>query len=103
MASGYRPENYRALHSGAPDKIHILAIDYRGFDVSTGVPSRRGLLVDAVSVFDWATKAARIPLERIVIFGHTEKRFIRQDILKHGVQNKILSYPIVGMAVLRAF
>ncbi|KUI54250.1 Monoacylglycerol lipase ABHD12 [Cytospora mali] len=71
MASGYRPDSYRALYSGAPDKIHILTFDYRGFGLSIGVPSEPGLLVDAVSVFDWATKVAGIPPERIVIFGRS--------------------------------
>lgn len=71
MASGYRPDSYRALYSGAPDKIHILTFDYRGFGLSTGTPSEPGLLVDAVSVYDWATKVARIPPERIVIFGQS--------------------------------
>ncbi|CAN8105612.1 unnamed protein product [Discula destructiva] len=71
MASGCRPESYRALYSAAPDKIHILTFDYRGFGLSTGKPSEPGLLLDAVAVFDWATKIARIPPERIVIFGQS--------------------------------
>lgn len=71
MASGYRPDSYRALYSGAPDKIHILTFDYRGYGLSTGTPSEPGLLMDAVSVFDWVTKVARIPPERIVIFGQS--------------------------------
>lgn len=71
MASGYRPDSYRALYSGAPDKIHILTFDYRGFGLSTGAPSEPGLLTDAVAVFEWATKVARIPPDHIVIFGQS--------------------------------
>lgn len=71
MASGFRPDSYRALYSGAPDKIHILTFDYRGFGLSTGAPSEPGLLTDAVAVFNWATEVARIPPERIVIFGQS--------------------------------
>lgn len=71
MASGFRPDSYRALYSGAPDKIHILTFDYRGFGLSTGAPSEAGLLVDAAAVFEWATKVAGVSPERIVIFGQS--------------------------------
>lgn len=33
---------------------------------------------------------------------YTEKGVIRQDMAKYGVHDKIMSYPIVGIAVLRA-
>ncbi|ROW11934.1 hypothetical protein VPNG_05278 [Cytospora leucostoma] len=71
IAWGFRPDSYRALYSGAPDKIHILTFDYRGYGLSTGTPSEPGLLLDAVSIYDWATKVAGIPPERIVIFGQS--------------------------------
>lgn len=71
LASGYRSDSYRSLSSGAPDKIHILAFDYRGYGLSTGVPTEAGLIVDAVAAFNWATKVAGIPPERIVIFGQS--------------------------------
>lgn len=69
VGSGYRTPNYRALSAGQPDKIHVLTFDYRGFGRSTGTPSEHGLLLDALSVVDWATNVAGIPPSRILIFG----------------------------------
>ena len=41
-----------AAHFGA----NVLAIDYRGFGDSTGVPSEEGLVIDARSAFDWVVE-----------------------------------------------
>ncbi|KAF1835365.1 alpha/beta-hydrolase [Decorospora gaudefroyi] len=66
-----RTECYRSLSSTAPNKIHVLAFDYRGFGLSSGTPSEKGLIVDAQSVFRWATDVAGIAPERIVVFGQS--------------------------------
>ncbi|KAF2208058.1 hypothetical protein CERZMDRAFT_114794 [Cercospora zeae-maydis SCOH1-5] len=50
VGSGYRCPNYRALCAGHPDKIHVLAFDYRGSGRSKGVPTERSVIVDAISV-----------------------------------------------------
>jgi abhydrolase domain-containing protein 12 len=71
LGSGWRPDSYRALYSGAPDKIHILAADYRGYGRSSGTPSENGLLIDAVALTDWAMKVAGVPSSQIVIFGQS--------------------------------
>ncbi|KAI1331170.1 alpha/beta-hydrolase [Xylariaceae sp. FL0255] len=71
LASGFRPPSYRALYAGAPDKIHIVAIDYRGFGSSTGLPSEEGLLIDAITLVEWAMKEAGIPSSRIVLFAQS--------------------------------
>ncbi len=63
MASTKLPSNV----SRAPDKIHTLAIDYRGFGSSTGSPSEEGLLNDAVALAEWAVDVAGIPPSRIVV------------------------------------
>jgi abhydrolase domain-containing protein 12 len=71
LASGYRPDSYRALYSGDPDKIYVLTVDYRGYGYSSGTPSEEGLLLDAVAVANWAIHVARIPPSRIVVFGQS--------------------------------
>ncbi|KAF2855637.1 hypothetical protein T440DRAFT_485748 [Plenodomus tracheiphilus IPT5] len=58
----------RSLSSTMPDKFHALVFDYRGFGLSSGMPSEEGLFTDAQSVFQWDTNVAGIPPERIVIF-----------------------------------
>ena len=71
LGSGYRPPSYMALYAGAPDRIHTVAIDYRGFGSSTGQPSEEGLLTDALTLVDWAAKVAKIPPSRIVVFAQS--------------------------------
>jgi abhydrolase domain-containing protein 12 len=69
LGSGFRPPSYRAISAAAPDKIHIVAVDYRGFGDSTCKPSKEGLLTDALLITDWATNTAKIPASRIVLFA----------------------------------
>ena len=52
LGPGWRPPSYRAMSAGAPDRIHTIAMDYRGFGSSTGVPSEEGLLMDALTLAD---------------------------------------------------
>ncbi|KAK0622628.1 Alpha/Beta hydrolase protein [Immersiella caudata] len=71
MASGWRPDSYRSLYAADPVNTHILTFDYRGYGLSSGWPSEPGLITDALSVVDWAQRAAGIPPERIVVFGQS--------------------------------
>ncbi|KAF7556256.1 hypothetical protein G7Z17_g1531 [Cylindrodendrum hubeiense] len=77
LGSGWRPPSYRAMHAASPDKIHTVAIDYRGFGSSTGFTSEEGLLTDAITLAEWAMKEAQIPPSRIVIFGQPAHAFLR--------------------------
>lgn len=71
VAQGWRTDSYRSLSGGSSSKIHILAIDYRGFGLSTGSPTERGVIIDGVATIEWAMNVAKIPSERIAIFGQS--------------------------------
>lgn len=71
IAQGWRTDTYRALASGASDKIHVLAVDYRGFGYSSGAPYEQGLITDGIAVVNWALQVAQIPPERIVLSGQS--------------------------------
>jgi abhydrolase domain-containing protein 12 len=71
LGSGWRPPSYRAMSAAMPERIHTIAIDYRGFGASTGVPSEDGLLIDASTLADFALNILGIPASRIVIFGQS--------------------------------
>ncbi|KAK7585545.1 hypothetical protein V3481_011837 [Fusarium oxysporum f. sp. vasinfectum] len=71
MASGWRPDSYRSLYSADPVNTHVLTFDYRGYGESTGSPSEDGIIMDAVTVANWAIHTAGIPPEGIVIFGQS--------------------------------
>lgn len=71
IAQGYRPAHYHSLTYTSSHKIHVLAIDYRGYGHSTGKPTESGLLLDATAAVDWAINVAGIPPSRIVILGQS--------------------------------
>lgn len=108
VASGYRVPNYRALSAGNPGKIHVLTFDYRGFGKGTGSPSETGLVIDALSVVDWAMNVAGIPPSRILIFGQSMGTAVSIVVSKHlAVQDPpivfagtVLVAPFVDVATL---
>jgi abhydrolase domain-containing protein 12 len=83
VGSGYRVPNYRALAAGQPQNIHVLTFDYRGFGRSRGTPSERGLILDAISVVDWAVNVTGIPPSRILIFGQSLGTAVSLAISEH--------------------
>ncbi|KAL8720031.1 MAG: hypothetical protein Q9225_003047 [Loekoesia sp. 1 TL-2023] len=83
IASGYRVPNYRALSAAQPERIHVLTFDYRGFGYSAGTPSERGLILDAISVVDWAINTIGVPPSRILIFGQSIGTAVSLATLEH--------------------
>jgi abhydrolase domain-containing protein 12 len=83
VGSGYRVPNYHALSAGQPGKIHILTFDYRGFGRCTGTPSESGLVLDALTVVDWAMNAVGIPSSRILIFSQSMGTAVSITVAKH--------------------
>ncbi|KAK4623563.1 Lysophosphatidylserine lipase ABHD12 [Fulvia fulva] len=83
VASGYRCPNYRALSAGQPEKMHVLTFDYRGFGRSPGTPSERGVILDALSVSDWATNVANIPPDRIVFYSQSLGTAVNMAVAEH--------------------
>lgn len=59
------------MSDGSTSNIHILAIDYRGFGLSTGFPTEEGVITDGVAAVDWAMQVAKVPSDRIVILGQS--------------------------------
>lgn len=52
--------------------MHVFAIDYRGFGVSTGTPTEEGVITDGVSLLNFLTAGPlKIPTSRIVIMGQS--------------------------------
>lgn len=52
--------------------VHVFAIDYRGFGVSTGTPTEEGLITDGVSLINFLTAGPlKVPTSRIVIVGQS--------------------------------
>lgn len=69
IAQAIRPASYHALTDST--RYHVLAIDYRGFGRSTGTPTEKGLIIDAVTAVTWAINTAGVPPNRIVLLGQS--------------------------------
>ncbi|OKL64565.1 hypothetical protein UA08_00130 [Talaromyces atroroseus] len=72
LGSVIRPEMYRmALGVSTPQNpVHVFAIDYRGYGISTGSPSEEGLITDGVTLLNFLTsEPCNIPPSQIVIAG----------------------------------
>jgi fermentation-respiration switch protein FrsA (DUF1100 family) len=61
-----RADRFRGLIG---DSYGLLAVSYRGYGGSTGRPSETGMIADAQTAYAFA--AARVPPERIVVFGES--------------------------------
>ncbi|EPE36399.1 alpha/beta-Hydrolase [Glarea lozoyensis ATCC 20868] len=111
VASGYRPPNYRALSAGAPDRIHVLTFDYRGFGRSSNaMPSEPGVIADSIAVLEWAIDVAGIPAARILIFGQSLGTAVSLAVSEHFASRDqpvvfagiVLVAPFVDAAALAA-
>jgi abhydrolase domain-containing protein 17 len=49
----------------------VLAYDYAGYGLSTGRPSERGAYADADAAYDYLTRQAGVPPERIIVHGRS--------------------------------
>ncbi|KAL9025371.1 MAG: hypothetical protein Q9196_005789 [Gyalolechia fulgens] len=85
VSQGWRPDTYRALSSGAADKVHVLAIDYRGYGYSTGTPGEHGLILDSISAVRWAMDTAKIPPHRIALVGASLGTAVATAVAEHFV------------------
>lgn len=71
----------------------VLALDYRGYGRSEGVPSEAGLYRDALAAHDWLTE--RVPAESIIVLGES---------LGGGVACELArTRPVGGLVLLSTF
>jgi len=61
-----RADRFRQLVS---DGTGLLALNYRGYGGSTGTPSEKGLIADAIAAYEFA--ASHYPADRIVLWGES--------------------------------
>ncbi|CAG8180575.1 unnamed protein product [Penicillium salamii] len=74
LGSAQRPHNYNTiLGLSTPSKpVHVFAIDYRGFGVSTGSPTEEGVITDGVSLLNFLTAGPlTISPSQIVLMGQS--------------------------------
>jgi len=83
-----RANRFRALTG---DGYGLVALSYRGYGGSTGSPSEVGMIADAQAAYAFA--GARVPTERIVVFGES---------LGTGVAVALAATQRIGRLILEA-
>jgi len=101
IAQGWRTDTYRALASGASDRIHVLTVDYRGFGYSSGSPTEQGLITDGIALMNWALEVAQIPPERIVIFGQSLGTAVSVAVAEHFILERQIEF--AGIILVAGF
>jgi abhydrolase domain-containing protein 12 len=89
IVQGWRTETYRALYAANTSNIHILAIDYRGFGLSTGYPTELGLIIDGIAAVNWALEVAKVPADRIVIVGQSLGTGVAAGVVEHFAKEHV--------------
>ncbi len=51
--------------------LNVFIIDYRGYGLSSGSPSEKGLYADARAAYGYLTKELKVPPERVILFGES--------------------------------
>ena len=65
-------ENRRDMMEGLRElRVHILAIDYRGYGKSEGRPDEPGVYRDGRAAYQWLVETKRAAPERIVVLGES--------------------------------
>ncbi|KAL8773683.1 MAG: hypothetical protein Q9209_001449 [Squamulea sp. 1 TL-2023] len=101
VAQGWRTDAYRSLSSGSPAKIHVLAVDYRGFGLSTGTPDEQGLITDGIATVQWAIDVAKISPHRIIIVGQSLGTAVAAAVAEHFV--RVSKVEFAGIVLIAAF
>lgn len=89
------------MASGAPDKIHVVTVDYRGFGYSTGNPTERGLIDDGIALLNWALNIAHISPNRIVILGQSLGTAVATAVAERFVSENQVEFS--GLILVAAF
>jgi len=64
----HRLDNLARLHQAG---VAVFIFDYRGYGLSQGSPSEKGMYLDAEAAWDWAAKQAGQQGGEVVIFGRS--------------------------------
>lgn len=51
--------------------INILMVEYRGYGLSEGSPTEKGLYVDAQSALDYIMQRTDIDVSKLIVFGRS--------------------------------
>lgn len=73
----------------------VLAYDYSGYGLSTGRPSERAAYADIDAAYDWLTRTAGVPPERIIAHGRSLGGAVAADLASRR--------PVAGLVLESTF
>lgn len=76
-------------------KVHILAIEYPGYGICSGVPSESGVLVNAHAAMYFATETLKWPYDGIKLFG--------RSVGTGPAMALAAQYPVAGLILITPF
>jgi len=88
-----------------PAGSSVLLYDYRGYGLSTGTPTVKGILQDGLTVYDYAHKHLGYPANKILLYGESIGTGVTCNLACNRgcaaviLQSGIASLPAVGRAV----
>jgi len=90
-ASHRLPDAFRLWSMDA----NVLLLDYRGYGISEGRPSERGVNMDGKAGLEYLSQRTGLPMERIVLFGRSLGSAVAVDIARdRDLAGLILVSPI---------
>lgn len=91
--------------------INILMVEYRGYGLSEGVPSERGLYTDAISAMEYLMQRTDIDRTKIIVFGRSLGGAVAIDLVSRlefrnkiwalVVENTFTSIPDMAQIILK--
>lgn len=98
--SSWRVQHYATFTSRL--RTNVLAIDYRGFADSTGVPSEAGLALDAQAAWSWLLDQGSKP-EDILIVGHSLGTGVAAELAARLAQDGVKPRGVALLAPFTSF
>lgn len=88
IGSVYKSSTCRYLSNIDPN-ISVFIYDYRGYGMSTGMPSDEGMLSDITNVCDFLIKVKNVDPNKIILFGNSLGTSITLRYVMHTITNNI--------------
>ena len=95
---GFRNPLYKLLWDAVP--VNILAVDYRGYGESEGVPTEQGLRMDAAAALRFAETHPLLNPSRMLIFGRSLGGAVAVGL---AAEQARLGRPVPGIIVENSF
>ena len=96
-----RLDTYRLLTAANPN-THLVAIDYRGWGYSSGIPSEGSVIIDGLTALDWLLNTAHVDPSRILLVSQSLGTGIAMGVATHYAERN-RDKPLAGIVNIASF